>query len=316
MTMIHLTDASVGAPALSGQDGALAAVLDWAVVQNSWAIEATSGNYRVYRPGSGNRFRLCIRDEAAGSGAAQLCVMRGAENFVSATSWTDPFPTVAVVADASANILKSSTANATARAYHIWLTETQITMAVNFSGSTNIWEWWSFGDAAPTLAGDSYNTYATCRNSTSTSAAAMFAIPTTTFIGSNHLFWCRSFDGTVKSTNGGFTSSNQNGTMGNSAGCAAAQGGTTGKVDREKYFACCCGSTTTSPSSTVGFYKRGWIPFIWSGMHNGRGTLNTTDTFQDTAYSSSAVFRAVCLNNVSSSGFFIMQEAGPWSAPT
>ncbi len=315
MTMIHLTDASPGAPTLSFNDGTLAAVLDWAVVQNGWAIEATSGNYRVYRPGSGNRFRLCIRDEAAGSGSAGLAVARGAENFVSATSWTDPFPTVAVVADASANILKSSGSAGTARAYHIWLTETQITMAVNFGGATNAYEWWSFGDAVPTLAGDSYNTYMSCRNSTSISAAAMFAVASNQFTSTGHLYWCRSYDGTVKSTAGAFASTNSS-TMGSCVGCAAAQGGTTGKVDREKYFACCNGSTSNSPSTTIGVYKRGWIPYIWNPLHLGRGTLNTTDTFQDTAYSSSAVFRAVCQANASNSGFFIMQEAGPWAAPT
>lgn len=315
MAILHLTDASSGAPTLSGTDGALAAIMDWALVQNGWAIEATSGNYRVYRPGSGNRFRLCMRDEAAGSGAANLCTVRGAENFVSATSWTDPFPTVALQADSASNWIKSSTASATARSYDIFLETTWVMFICNFSSSTNVWEFHFFGDCPPALSGDSYNTICLVRGTTSTAAQWGSACSANLAPSGMPWYWTRTFDGTVKSPRGNPISTKSNG-FGNIPSAPSAQSGPTTGIETEKVILSDTGVTSGTPSSTLALPTRAYLPNMRNPLHNGRNAVNTRDTYTMTGYSAS--FNGVCftVSNSAVSQFAVVENSNTWTPPT
>ena len=59
--------------------------------------------------------------------------------------------------------------------------------------------------------------------------------------------------------------------------------------------------------------KRGWLPNMWNPIHTGTGTLSDQDTFTDTSYNASAVFRAF---TYSSSYVIIMEETDTWTLPS
>lgn len=317
MSIVHVTEATGGLPnsgRLSGTDGDLVGILDVALPLNGWAIEASSGNARVYRPASGNRFRLCMNDAAAASGAATLCLTRGAENFVSASSWTDPFPTVARIADGSSNWVKSSAAGTTARNFDIYVGTTWVLMFVNFSGATNVWEMQGFWDIPPSLSGDSYNTMVCTRNTPNFGSPTNNWTTTATAAGNTSYAWTRTYDGTLKSPTGGPVSQS-NTSFGAITLSPQAQLGPDLALDRIKVPATDAGSLTASPSTTLSLPIRGYIPNLWAPLHGGRGSINSRDTFTDTAYNPSATFRCFCIGNNPTSGFVIVEETDTWSPP-
>ena len=99
MSIIHLTEASSGAPRNSGTNGDLCVLLDWALVTNGgWSIVQTAANARVYKPIGGNGFLLYVNHDSAVSGAAQLATVRGCESATAASEagLVSPFPTIAL----------------------------------------------------------------------------------------------------------------------------------------------------------------------------------------------------------------------------
>lgn len=317
MAIIHVTEATGGLPnsgRLSGTDGDMVGIQDVALLLNGWAIEATNSTDRVYRPGTGNRFRVGMRDAAAVSGAATLTMVRGMENFVSASSWTDPFPTVARIADGSSNWLKSSAANTTARNFDIYVGTTWVLMFVNFAGTTNVWEMQGFWDIPPTLSGDTYNTAICTRNSTSFASTSNNWVTTSVAAGNLSYALARTYDGTLKSPTGGPVSQS-NTTFGAIQNSPQAQLGPTTGLDRVKVPFTDAGSTTATPSTTLSLPQRGFVPNLWAPLHGGRGSINTRDTFTYTAYNPSATFRCFCIGNNTTSGFVIVEETDTWSPP-
>ena len=327
MAIIHVTEATVGLPnsgRLSGTDGDLVGILDVALPLNGWAIEYTSGNARVYRPGTGNRFRLYVNDDSAVSGDARLATVRGCENASAASEagLVDPFPTISQCAATVANWHKSTTANTTARLFDILVGESFVIYSCNFGSGTNRWELEIFGDASPALLGDSYNTLVSVRGIASPTfvtaewydswgTGSADAFPTVCC-----LFWARSYDGTVKSSQSAVASI-FNGLGIGSVGAnfpQALNGPTTG-IDTIKLPLRCLGSTTNSESSSLALPIRGWFPNLLLPQHGGRGVVNTRDT-----YSNSAVpgfqGQIVCADNTAASAFIVMQTNDGWSPPT
>ncbi|WP_313243080.1 hypothetical protein [Stenotrophomonas sp.] len=113
-----------GAPAISGQAGALAALLDALLVDGygaglnakaglGWTREYQSPNLRVYRnnPVTGSGYRVRLDDSAA-----QYGWMRGYESMSDIHTGINPLPTVAQRANGSMWI-KSDGANGVARAW-------------------------------------------------------------------------------------------------------------------------------------------------------------------------------------------------------
>jgi hypothetical protein len=319
MSILHYTEATGGLPnsgRLSGTDGDLVGILDVALVANSWAIEYTATNARIYRPGSGNRFRLYVNDQASISGDARLSVWRGCENASAASNagLTDAFPTAAKIADGSANLLKSNTANTTARNFDIFVAQTWVAIFVNFGGSTDVWEFNFFGDCPPAIAGDSYNTLCVMRGSTSTTTVVNTMVGKADGTGNVNYNWARSYDGTVKSTSGGVLVPNGS-IFGNQVGPQAQAGPTTG-IDRAKMVSTDTGTTTTSTSTSLGLIQRAWLPNMWLPLHSGLGaTAHSRDTFTDTSYNAGATFTLFARAAGANGGFMIVETSDTWALP-
>lgn len=315
MAIVHLTEASASAPRLSGTNGDLCAVLDWGLVQNGWTIDFSSGNKRCYRAATGNRFILYVEHDSATSGNAGLAVVRGAESQSGGTL-TDPFPTIALVANSNANWLVSNAASTAARNFDLYIGTTWIILAVNYTGATNTWEIHFFGDIPPTLAGDSYNTAIFNRNSTSVSSATWYGRSVSTFTSTPGWTWARSYDGTVKSSAGGpytYTSGN----WGVASNCPQPLAGPSGAVDSRVVPLCDVGATSGAGVGTVGLAVRGWLPQFREPLHNGAGgTLATRTTFTDTAFNPLSVFNPVRSGSATTSNFAIIQEDDHWSPPS
>lgn len=320
MAIIHVDESYPGLPnsgRLSGTNGDLVGIMDVALPLNGWAIEYTSGNARVYRPGTGNRFRMYVNDDSASSGNAGLTVVRGCENASAASlaGLTDPFPTVALVAENASNWLKSTAASTAARAFDMWIGETWLIYAVNAIGTTNQWEWHFFGDFAPSLSGDAYNTLCTVRNNTSTGSGQLWSCAPGYFGNAGRYWIARSYDGTVKSTQGspylGYA-----GTIGVIGNAPQAQAGVTTGIDTQKVSILDTGTTTTTPSTSKGMPTRGWLPNIRFPLHGGRGATNTRDTYTDTAYDPSYIGQIVTAGNTANAGFLTVETTDTWSPPS
>jgi hypothetical protein len=323
MAIIHVDESTVGLPnsgRLSGTNGDLVGILDVALPLNGWAIEYTTGNARIYRPGTGNRFRLYVNDDSAVSGDARLATVRGCENASAASNagLVDPFPTSSQITDANSNWIKSSLASTAARNFDIWVGEDFVWYSPNIGGATNVWELLFFGDIAPALAGDSYNTLITIRNGAA-GASASWASNNQLLInsinGSPATYLCRSYDGTVKSTRSGVLSKATQSTFGVfSTGINAALTGPTTGADYEKTPIIDTGSNTATGSATLFIPTRGWLPNLLSPQNGGRGALNTRDDLTSTP--TMATGKIVCVANTANSGFAIIQESDDWTPPS
>lgn len=285
MAIIKYTEATGGAPTLSGTNGALVAILDIALLLNGWAIEYSSGNGRIYRPGTGNRFRLAVFDDSAVSGDARAAVFRGCENATGGTSadMVDPFPLVAQVANNQQFLLKSSTANGTARNYTILVAETWVRIFVNSASGANAWETMRFGDVAKQYTGDTYNTTCSSRNGTSLTAVNNAGY---IFSTSGPLYWARSIDGLVKSSLGNvnppaMTSSSFT-VSGQISALKQPLAGYGNTIDGDELSICDYCSTTTT-AGAVPIYKRAWIPNTYAPLHAGNTGVAARDIWDNGA---------------------------------
>lgn len=319
MAMIYLTDASPGAPVLSGTNGALNAVLDWALVQNGWAIERTGANARVYRPGSGNRNRLYVAHDSAISSAATLATVRGCEDANSVTALVDPFPTVAQTANNQATVCVSSQAGSTARPYRILLTPTFLLMAIGTTSmNTSGWDLLLFGDLVATDAADAYATVCLVGANASTNivSRSMSAVVLPSPAASSRLYWCRSIDGAIKSTtgclHGSYGASASPGQLGFVQNTPVMRAGYGNRIVREKLGANCTGSSTNTPGA-LAVSRRAWVPNLWNPVHSGVGSITTDDVFTDTAYAAGSSFATVIASITNSC---ILEISDTWSAPS
>jgi hypothetical protein len=305
MTAIVLTAASSGATRNAGTNGDLVTLLDWALAQKSWAIEYTAANQRIYRAASGNRHRVQVLHDSGVSGAAQRAVVRGCENATNTTTLTDPFPTVAQVANTSCNWLVSTTADTTTRPFYLIVDDTWF-VYLSQSGATT-WSMGFFGDAPGAEAGDTYATAIVQRNSAANTVITWPAPQVAVSPGLQTVHWCRDRSGATKATTGSLWGM---GTFGSIASQPAARAGYANRVRREKVGMTCTGSATTTPNSLV-IDRRGWLPHVWNPLHVGIGTLVEGDTMTDSAYHASANFSVMTL----ASGFALLETSITWSPP-
>ncbi len=312
MATLFLSDTSPGAPVLSGTNGALNAVLDWALVQNGWTIEYTSTNARVYRPGTGRRFRLFVQHDSAISGDVRLATVRGCESATSTTVLIDPFPTVAQQANNLSTWVTSELIGTAARKYFIYVGETWLKLMVRHGGA-EFWETQFFGDVPKIKGEDSWATVCTVRGATSTNfnVGIMYgtipAYPSATV----PLFFARSIDGSVKSTRGYISATFMGDVPGNIAGFPRARSGYGNTIDREQAVIGCTGGAT-AVSTALCVHRRAYLPNTWMPMHSHANGMTSADTHTDSAYHPSAVFRIL---PTYSSGFHITEETDTWVAP-
>lgn len=182
ITVYRSDDAS--APQLSGSVGSLTTLLDAILVNGygsksgaGWAIAFTATNQRAYRAASGNRMYLAIDDTnpAPASYGANVARVTSYETMSSATVGTKPMPTTQQLVQLSipgvgALIFKSSAADATARFWIAFVSETFIHFqvfqanattssgfATQLGGTTMVG--FMYGDLLqPQKAGDAYHT--------------------------------------------------------------------------------------------------------------------------------------------------------------
>lgn len=311
MATIFLNESSSGAPTLSGTNGTLCTVLDWALVQNGWTVEYTASNQRVYRPGAGKRFRLYVAHDSTVSGAATLATIRGCESASAASiaGLVDPFPTVAQITNVSSTVLVSSVIGATARPYQIIVGTDFMVMTIGTtSANTTGWDIFAFGDWG-SAAWDT-GIWIGANNSTNTSTRAMSTPATQGPSASGKVFWCRTIDGSQKSAYGSFNMSSL--TFGLVTNTPAMRGGYLNRIVREKVSVSDNGSNTVTTGALV-MHKRGWLPFVWNPVHNNIGSVTSDDVFQDTAYSATTNFR-VCPASTTVS--VILELGDTWTVPS
>lgn len=311
MTIIRYTEATGGAPTVSGTNGALVAALDIALPLNGWAIEYTSGNGRIYRAATGNRFRVAVFDDSAVSGDARACVIRGCENATGATTGDliGPFPLVAQVANNRQFILKSSTANGTARNYTIFVAETWFRIFINSTGVANAWETFRFGDVANQYSGDAYATLCSSRNDTYTSVVNNAGY---TFVTSSPSFWCRSIDGSVKSSvavpNVPSFSDSSFAVSGSINLLKAPFAGYGGTIDGDEISVYCYSNTSTT-AGTLPIAKRGWIQNTYAPLHAGNTGVSSRKTWDNGAGREFEAY-AVAANN-----WLFVETTDTWVQP-
>ena len=310
MSWLVLTNASSGATRNSGTNGDLTTLLDWALPQASWGIEYSSGNARVYRPGSGLRNRLHVNHDSATSGNAGLATIRGCESASGASTLVDPFPLVAQTANNLSTWNISNSASTTDRQFRIYLSETFVFYFSNYSGASDVWDMGFFGDAEGALSSDVYNTVVNVRSNNAASTSAGLIQPTsTTANGGNNLFWVRDVTGATKSSRGIMYASGT--TLSGVTNTPVARGGYQNRIYREK-IGLSDGASTTTTASVLQLLKRGWLPNAWNPIHTGRGSVSDIDTFTDTVYDATASFRGA---TTSGAPWIIMEETDTWSPP-
>lgn len=299
MTLHVLNSGMVGAPALSGTNGTLCAVLDWALnTIAGWQIEYTATNARIYRPQYGNRFRLYVNHDSAVSGDARLAVVRGCEDASAASNagLIDPFPTPAVLADSQSNWIVSSTANATARAYWIFIDDGStsgvawIMFRANITGNLGIWDRGRWGDFAKRFSADNYSCEVEVRsNNSATSVTTWSQYTSNSTTASSGVYFARSLDGTVKSTRGALLQYAPGG-FGSWTNAPGFGSGYLGKLDRTEVPLSDTGGNASNVFTDKGVMCRGWIPNLWNPVIPNATSVTALDTIQDGSYDPAANF--------------------------
>lgn len=319
MAMMLLTSEDVGAPTLNGVNGALCNVLDWALVQNGWAIEYTASNARVYRPGSGRRRRLSVQHNSAVSGSAALATVRGCEDASAATTLIDAFPTTSQVANNTATWIASNNANSTARRYKIFLFPTFFLLLID-TNTSGEWDLNFFGDLEGGRTEDVYNTVISARQSSNVGSPSYGwasncpsnSFPASLTNSNSRVYWCRDISGLYKSTKGTISTSGSN--FGYATGAQPALAGYGNRLEREKVAVGCSGDNTPGGSSGIAVQaRRGWIPNLWSMLHVSYAALSSEDTFADSEYDVSAAF--TFFRAYSTTYGYAIETTETWSPP-
>lgn len=311
MTWLKITSDDPGAPALLPVNGSLPNVFRWALPQLGFDLEfGPTGNAAVFRASTGNRFRLHINStDVATYGSV---IVRGAETATSATALGSPFPTTSQHPNTqarwnAADIYSGTTPND----YVFYSTGKFVVFLIKLSMSDpDSWTFNYFGDIPTKYAGGWATVISTIGSQYQTNyplADSALAYPGP----SEYIFWARGINATTKSTKG-----SRYGTGGICAvsNTPATRAGYMNRLQRQKIGINCSGSATGSPNSNFALACRGWLPNIWSPFHSSwAGSPATLDTFTDTAYNPSAVFKWYGYNT---SAGFIIEETDTWQAPT
>ena len=158
MGVQYYSSDDAGAPVLSGQAGALTALLDACLVNGygskpalGWEIAFTATDKRAYRLLSGSQAYLRVNDDAADG--AQYADVRGYGAMTDVDTGTEPFPTAAQQSIWVA--LKSSAASALARAWRAYGDEQFLWLFVQADGTNWILAL-AFGDLLSFKPSDAY----------------------------------------------------------------------------------------------------------------------------------------------------------------
>jgi hypothetical protein len=288
MTVIVYKSTDASAPSLSGTAGALIGVLD-AVLVNGYGAKAAAGwakaysgtNLAAYRPpAGGNRFYLMC-DDSGTTNARGV----GYETMSAISTGTGDFPTAAQF---SGGLYwnKSTTVDATARAWVIAATDRLLIMHVSTAGTANATDgtMYVFGDIKSYKSGDAYATIHIAGNSASPTVSNTASSITSTTAASSGHYAARSYTQLGTSLQ-----------FGKHSDAAKAQGTTTAMgSDGLTYPNGPDGGLYLAPlwvHESAGPHLRGTIPGLWNPLHNK--PLQHLDTFSGTGLLAGKTFLAL-----------------------
>lgn len=315
VTIYQSSDAS--APVLSGQVGALIAVIHACLVTGygalsaaGWAREFTGTNQAVYRAASGNRLRLALDDTNA-----QECRAVGYETMSAVTTGTNPFPTTAQVSG-GLFIRKSETANSTARPWVLIASDTGFMFFPDSNGTL-----WTTDPAALGCSGQFYfGDLVSYKPSDAYGTIIIGAIVTST---SNGNFARKSQQGvsTWAADNGHYLARNQAQSVG-SIQCskwAPMEGGVgtvMGLTAVSPYPDTVTGGMLISPilisetNGGTGMLIRGRLPGVWNPCHALPATH--ADTMTGSGDTSGKSFLIATVYTTSTKGRAVLETSNTW----
>lgn len=308
-TKISSTDS--GAPQALSVNGSLNNILRWALPQLGWAVEyGPSGNASVFRAAAGNRLRLHVHHDSSVSGNAALAYVRGAHTATSATSIGSPFPDATQAPNASSNWRCGTVGDPATAASWVIYGNDRFFIYLCYDGGYK-WDMVYFGDV-PSEYATGYETIVTVRGNTSPYGSFGMGAPGYAYPYFDYChFWARGINATTVSTMGARNFSAAGYALGRIPSTPVMRGGYQNRLMREKVAISDYGSTNTT-FGVLGINRRGWVPNLWNPIHSGiGGSVAGQDTFTDTAYNPSAIFRVFDSN----SGVAIIEETDTWSRP-
>jgi len=329
MTVYVVASTDVGAPVLSGVNGAGKDVIKYAAVTIAGMTNLfETTNAITIRANYGNQFCLNVQHDSAVSGDARRMTVRGAEGASGTTSASlvDPFPTVAQSADSGgACWLVSNSATSAARPWVVVVDDgatsgyPKIEFYSNYSASTNVWDKEVWADFYPTFSGDTYNTLvSTSAAQTGTSAAgfasgqacsSLFVQPT------NGVYIARNLGGSVKSVWGGLIVPGA-GVFGDVNASLAQWGTGYGSKYWYDYVGVSdSGSNSTGGTSSSTIPVRGFMHGQMVPITSDLTTVNSLDEIADTNFDAGAEFLIIRATNNSTGGGVMTQIAGDWTPP-
>lgn len=329
MAVYLVTSADVGAPSLSGTNGAGCTVFDYVLnTIGGLTITHTDTNKRNYALPNGDILH-CVHDSAV-TGQQYLMTVRACESASAIDTLTDPYPTVAQVADNACVFRTGTSTPATTVDWWAVLDTSTTTGCFYFFADYNIGgyvsgSWWAGGTQISCLPTDNYAAVMYTRNSTSTSTNGEINAANY-FVGGfgtgtiNHTYLKRSADGAVKSCMSGGTpvgGSTGAKTFGTISGGPACPSPVDGKIRQTAISMTDNYSQTTTPG-TGAEPMRLYLPRLFQPLHGTStyGSIPNGTTWSDSSYGASAKF--IFMRSGSSAGVnggLIVQYDGDWTNP-
>lgn len=332
MSIFVIASTDSGAPAVSGTNGTFITLLDYAAVTIAGYTKTFTGtNKGIYKPPYGLGYSVRVVHDSAISGAAGAVTVRGVESATGIDTFVNPYPTPLQIIDSLAIWGVSTTNNATARPYIILISDGApggpppfiyflSDLASTGAMANNAW-----GEASPVESVDNYCSYVSSRNSLASngSSTATSLNSATVNNGTVKLYWARSRDGSVVSSQGCFYNPlNSYGSMfgGYTNGPNYPHPDTGGlhmqKVAMTDFY--------SNQNAVVGYASnqiRAFCPNFWNALHGTAGYTGIAnyDTFElDTASTGGiSAFAQFLFLTVGTSGANagIYETTSTWSAP-
>ena len=322
MAVTYVDSTMPGAISLYGVNGRFITWADKHIVTDAgYSKPYSSANAGIYLPPGSLGPGFKINHDSAVSGGAQRVVFRGFESASGISTLTDPFPTVALCADTSCNILVSNTADATARPWWALIggftgpLDSFFLLVVQIS--TTQTEWHYFGRPLLDDPSDPYGWLISVRNSVTVTSQSYSITALLNFTACQKLYWMRSADGTVKSTTSvvvpAYGSNTTNlGVLANTRAYPPPSGSKMRWTPIQVGCSGATGNTTTTPKNTP---ERGIIQNLFAGAHTSYSGVTNGDTALDSAYDPSATFKifgSTFSASTLSNGVIVMQTGGTW----
>lgn len=288
---VKITNLTAGAPTLTGAEGSLIAVLDFALVTTlGWVKSFSTTNVATYRAPAGNRFYFAVNDSAELN--TRVRAFESATTYdVAVASGSGPYPTDAQ--QSGGLYYYKSNDTGTAREWVIVGDDKCFYMT---NPSTSAYSALFFGDFISHKAGDAFNSCISADTATATATA--FATTTVTLTTSSGVFCARPF-----TQIGGSVA------CGKGADPLRSSGSTTMGNGGTDYPSPIDGGLIMSPvyivETTSGI--RGKFPGLWNPCHTR--PLNNADTFSGSGALAGKNFLA---RHLSSSAQMMLETSDTW----